>query len=197
MNKKHTLSLSVLCAVFVLSLVACTPQQSTPKEESNSKGDEPIAAVSTAWSPEADCTACHSDFGSAGLSKAHIAQGDDCLTCHDADELQAVHDEHGDSGKQPKRLKYTEISTATCLASECHVSKEDIIAQTEDIVITDKNGLSVNPHNAPAGVQEHDDLACDDCHSGHENQDILADAEKRCFGCHHQQVFECGTCHAH
>jgi len=197
--KKIKLASVVISIAFVVALAACAPQQRDDSESStvddNTALDSQVIAVH--WTPDSDCLACHAGYNSSTTMSAHETQGLDCFTCHDVDELQSVHDEHGDSGKTPNRLKYSEIDFAkTCLASECHTSMEALAAETSEVVLTDSNGFTINPHAAPSGVEEHDSITCGNCHTVHADEDVLANADKKCFGCHHQQVFECGTCHS-
>lgn len=61
-------------------------------------------------------------------------------------------------------------------------------------VLTDENGTTVNPHDLPA-VEDHASITCVTCHKGHSSDTIEESAVKACALCHHENVFECYTCH--
>jgi hypothetical protein len=54
----------------------------------------------------------------------------------------------------------------------------------------------VNPHDRPSN-EDHDasPLRCANCHKIHQAEAPGETALRVCSGCHHQGVFECGTCH--
>lgn len=196
--KKYKALIAAAMIVLAAFLVACAPQARDADTSIDADGGSSSTAIAAVdWSPESDCTACHTEYGLAGQSAVHASHDLDCFSCHTVDEMQAIHDEHGGSGKQPNRLKYSEVNDTTCLASDCHISKEAVTERTSasGIAVVDKNGKEVNPHNPPTGVEEHDLIECTDCHSGHKDEAPLELADRKCFGCHHEEVLECGTCH--
>ena len=69
-----------------------------------------------------------------------------------------------------------------------------VAATAHSTVLTDENGTTVNPHDLPA-VEDHASVGCIDCHKGHTDDTLEASAMKACALCHHENVFECYTCH--
>ena len=118
-----------------------------------------------------------------------------CITCHeDNDKLAQGHNKLN-SGKVAKRLKKTSIESKICLA--CH-NMETLAKATADVdVLTDSNGTIVNPHDLPVN-DSHAGITCSSCHKAHQaGEKALADtAYTTCISCHHEAVFECGTCHS-
>lgn len=203
--KRATLRMAALTActvVLAMGLAACTPQNASDAKDS-SQVDAPASAID--WSPDSDCSTCHADQDSRGsqpaqaLGSQHEQRGVACSTCHLEADMQTVHAEHGDSGRTPTKLRYSNVNPTSCLASACHVSQENLAERTADLMaVADSNGLTANPHDLPASPEEgagHDTLDCFSCHKAHEEVDVVETTLQTCFGCHHQQVFECGTCH--
>ena len=149
------------------------------------------------WSPEADCAACHSTEQSsyddaACLASFHKQQA--CASCHADDQaLSNAHVGKTSADKAPKRLKKTEVSDELCLS--CHFgTKEELVAATQDVVVTDENGTSRNPHDG-GDIAEHESIECSSCHSMHSDEPVSEQAYDTCISCHHAGVFECYTCH--
>ena len=119
-----------------------------------------------------------------------------CTSCHVKEDIMAKkHKGETPESKLPKKLSSKDkVETETCLA--CHGSWEDLAEKTADCdVLTDTNGLVVNPHDLVEGHE--DKLTCTSCHSVHEEDaEIAKDAALACKSCHHSGVWECGTCHA-
>ena len=142
-----------------------------------------------------DCSTCHAKYvdsmtDSTLLGYAHSQAGfDNCTDCHDVSTLEEVHIDVMPDDTYVKVLRYEQ---AFCLG--CHGSLESLAALTVDsIVLTDSNGTVVNPHDLPQSdshvsfkVNE-----CYNCHKMHKSYEAI----DYCYGCHHKQVFECGTCH--
>ena len=63
------------------------------------------------------------------------------------------------------------------------------------LVSADENGLTVNPHDLPADHYG-SKVMCGSCHKMHDTKEIEVSAANACLGCHHDNVYECGTCHA-
>ena len=104
----------------------------------------------------------------------------------------------------PKKLKNTAVSEETCLTSGCHSMDELVAATASSTVLTDSNGTVKNPHEMLIDenhiANSNADLACSSCHKMHEengaeSQAVAESAQAKCTGCHHQNVYECGTCH--
>lgn len=148
------------------------------------------------WSIDVDCALCHAvetlscDDDELLMSK-HAAL--ECLDCHsDEAGLEGVHAKIKAKTRAPKRLKKTSVDDQICLT--CHGPVEELVEATEEsTVLTDKNGTTVNPHEAAAltPAHEEDGMGCESCHSMH----IERDVQTYCGTCHHMEVYECFTCH--
>ena len=128
----------------------------------------------------------------ASFQAAHRAF--DCAICHADEKLGELHADVTADDKMPKRLKKTEVEEDLCLT--CH-DAEQLVEATQDCeALTDDNGTVVNPHDLPA-VADHDPISCTDCHLMHKDDDKVVGeiAKAKCISCHHENVFECGTCH--
>jgi len=184
---------AALGVVVALALAACAPNQGS-SSPAGSTGD-PAAAV--AWSIDVDCGTCHiaeqASYGQPDCLAGKHADSS-CLSCHvDAAALEGIHDNKASTDKMPSRLKKTEVLDATCLA--CHYgTKEALAANTPGVKVTDENGTAVNPHDLPA-TDEHGRIVCGNCHVPHEAAPTQTQAETKCTTCHHQNVYECHTCH--
>lgn len=176
---------------------ACSPQP-VANTGSDSKTDSE-AAVEVAWSPEADCATCHSAEEESRSDESCIAflhAVTNCIDCHsDAGVLSKQHEGATSASKMPKKLKKTVTDQSQCLT--CHKSYEELATKTADYQdLADEHGTVVNPHALPAS-ESHDGLVCGDCHKMHASGSNAAEeAKNRCLSCHHEGVFECGTCHS-
>lgn len=157
------------------------------------------AAPSAAWSPEADCAACHVNEETAcsdekALASRHAALELACVDCHtDEKGLVKGHKKAKEGVVKVKRLKKSEIDPEVCLT--CH-KQEDLIKATADLdVLTDTKGTTVNPHKLP-DVVEHEGVSCASCHYMHRDKSATEAAPAVCNGCHHDGVYECFSCHA-
>lgn len=189
---------SVVLAVsftLVLALGGCSPQSSSGEQEGMS-ADAPVSAASFAM--DADCGTCHateqaSTTDSTCLASTHAAAAS-CVVCHsDEAALTKEHEGATADGKMPKRLKRTDVTSDTCLS--CHGDEAARIAATADTTVcTDSEGTTVNPHDLPAG-EDHQNIACRDCHAEHTQDSALELAPEECKSCHHSDVYQCHTCH--
>lgn len=178
-------------------MVACAPHKT---EMAVSDGEEAAVADTafTGYTEESDCSICHvSEQDSYGdescLAVRHASVA--CATCHD--DAEALSDRHdgatAEMASRVKRLRFTEVEAETCL--ECHGSWNEIAEATSAVVVTDSNGTEINPHGFPEN-DTHAQIACVDCHSVHVSEEEMTTVAKdECKSCHHQDVFECGTCH--
>ena len=122
-----------------------------------------------------------------------------CSTCHNDEKGLAEAHKDATGPKQVRRLSYTYVETETCLS--CHGSWEDLAEKTADCtILTDNQGTVVNPHAAPethiAGADgEKPYLSCYQCHDMHGTKTVAEQATYTCQGCHHENVYECHTCH--
>lgn len=131
--------------------------------------------------PCADYIAIHSAFG--------------CAVCHADEKLGELHDGVAADDKMPKKLKKTKVDAEICLV--CHESYDALAEKTADSqALVDDNGTVVNPHALP-DVTDHEPISCVDCHTVHKDADkpVTEKAKDKCLSCHHENVFECGTCH--
>ncbi len=194
MNTK-TLLATVCALATVATLAACAPQARDGSAEGSSDASTP--AVQVSWSADSDCSVCHknpqSSYENAScLASKHVEQK--CIDCHvDETALESVHDGVSADDKQPKRLKKTDVTDESCLS--CHYgTKEKLVEATSDLLVTDDNGTSANPHDLPENP-DHETLACENCHGMHDEASIAEQAQATCLSCHHAGVFECYTCH--
>lgn len=129
------------------------------------------------------------DFGANHATQA-------CTDCHnDEAGLTAAHSNRFDakSAASLVALTKTKIDPETCYA--CHGSMEELTAKTADsTVLTDENGKAVNPHDLPEG-HFGTNVDCGSCHKMHGTVDTATSAQNSCMTCHHNNVYECGTCH--
>ena len=142
---------------------------------------------------EATCLGCHGD----GMIAAPQVAADD--TASDADTEANAKDE-----------KATDTATATTkdAANDAQANDADTTSEDEEViphealiaatatstVLTDEHGTTVNPHDLPA-VEDHASITCVSCHKGHTSDTIEESAMKACILCHHENIFECYTCH--
>jgi hypothetical protein len=201
-QRKTTLLLAVSVFVVLIILTACAPRQAQPEQRgSNADGLGSEALASLVWSPEADCTTCHLEENSSLYDRTTAAgvHGENfavtksafCMACHtDVATLATAHEDMK-IDDMPKRLKRTEVVSGICTAEGCHDdSLARIQATVTQVILTDDNGTTVNPHDLPA-TESHIAIACSSCHIGHKPMAV----KQECIGCHHMDVFECGTCH--
>lgn len=195
---KKVTSITFLVVVFAFSLTffACSPQEKTNGPNQVSKTDQ---SVEFSWTADSDCGMCHekdvtSFTNSSCLASKHSALSGKCATCHsDEKGLVAAHEKvvAGDVKKNTK-LKKTEVPSETCLS--CHVRTEIVESTVDSTVLTDKNGVVVNPH-ALTPSESHDKITCSYCHKTHGAEPLEDTAKKTCTNCHHDNVYQCGTCH--
>lgn len=198
-KKKRAVALVGIVAVFVMSAVcSCAPSVVEEGAQDSASSQEEVAF---AWTADSDCGTCHVEavesFDDQACSASmHPDLKDDCFSCHvDEQGLGEAHDgvSMGDKKKRPV-LKDTEVPQETCI--ECH-PKDEIVAKTaSSTALTDKNGLTVNPHDVP----ENDDhagagITCSTCHKPHSQDPVQKTASETCLNCHHADVYECNTCH--
>lgn len=119
-----------------------------------------------------------------------------CITCHNDEKGLAARHKSPDVSKLEKldRLKKTGIDQEACFA--CHGSYEELAELTADCtLLTDKDGTTVNPHAAPDLTAGHKDMDCASCHRMHSTDDPAQNAGAYCVSCHHENIYECNTCH--
>ena len=189
--KRKGIVLCTVCIVLSIAIGGCAPAFSPDKESAENQSETTVR-----WSPESDCGACHGGESDAAnnaacLSSLHATIA--CGTCHTSEKLATIHERS--SGEMPTELQSTVVGSEACLS--CHEEQELIEATKESEALTDKNGKTVNPHDLPTS-EDHEGVVCASCHSMHAETDgtALQDrASAKCIGCHHAEVYECGTCH--
>lgn len=200
MTKKNKLAIVALLTCAALALFAgCSPQVT---QELASSGETDAESADTfEWTAESDCTMCHStqaasmeDGSCIAANHASVA----CLTCHDATEdLQKAHKKvEATDTDGTDELDRTSVGDEPCLS--CHGSYEELATLTADYTeLVDRQGKVVNPHDSPHVGQE-EKVTCAACHKMHDEDGLANSGEvgrKACYSCHHDQVFECNTCH--
>lgn len=192
---------SRIAAAFAACVIVATFAGCAPQEASNPDKQTPNDAgnVTISWSPDVDCALCHSGQGAsmedaAFTAHTHSIQGNTCTTCHQtSSDLEAAHSQATSEGAaKVKSLKSTDVPTEVCLG--CH-KQEDLSTKTsESTVLTDSQGTTVNPHAIPEN-NDHAATTCQNCHSMHSSTPVSESAPNHCKSCHHQNVYECYTCH--
>jgi hypothetical protein len=185
-----------------LGVYGCTPN--TEEKAEASSLDQPLEeqVVSINWSPNSDCSICHTDQQAstenmmcmAGLHFSQTALN--CSSCHiDTNaELSATHEGIDTLSRLPARLKSTGVLSSTCTEEGCHDDESArVVATAEVTFFADSTGRVVNPHDLPSN-ERHATVQCSDCHKGHE---VVLEENyiEICYECHHTQTFECIACH--
>lgn len=209
---RKTMFVVILAAVCVMACVVggCAPRQASDSSEqgvtspgqSNANGtandadaDSGMQIDMASWSMDSDCSICHSKEQKSAQSSdclASIHASNDCAACHDNESsLVEIHQSADSSdASKLKRLKEP-VSEEACFA--CHGSWEELAAATaESTAMTDKGGRTVNPHDVPVTEGHTFELECTTCHTVHEAGD---EPGAYCKTCHHEDLYECGTCH--
>ena len=180
-NKAHA-GLVAAAVLLTVGLAACAPSGSN----------------STEWSIDSDCTECHTAEAASSQDSSCLAathETNDCTDCHtETTALEEAHEEVTSEDTMPTKLtKSNEIASEVCLV--CHESWEALAEETaETTTLTDSEGTTVNPHDLPDGHVD-DKVTCTDCHEVHTGSDLEETATDFCTNCHHQNVYECNTCH--
>lgn len=194
--------LAILAVAGLVALAAgCAPTGTATAPEAEVPGAAENAAAEGAgapWSPSADCGPCHERAVASREDTdclAALHRDIPCATCHSDETLADVHEgATAEGGAKATRLKKTAIDATACTG--CHGEGADLAALTaETEACTDKNGLVVNPHDLSTNV-EHEDIDCASCHIMHDDRTAAEQAESLCTSCHHENVYECFTCHA-
>ncbi len=143
--------------------------------------DEDTEVVEEDDDTTATATKAADDAVATSSAKDDIdADADKTTDADDADEAE-TDDEDTDADDEEEALP----------------EKTQLIAATADSeVLTDSEGTVVNPHDLPDSMN-HNKIACVDCHKIHDTEaDLAKTASKKCTSCHHQNIYECYTCHA-
>lgn len=175
--------------------VDVSPVQPEAVDEADEAEEAQDQTVVGDWA-SVDCATCHvegrPDEAGASMAASHVALGISCTVCHNDESLAKLHAEVDEDDRAPKRLRKTDVKSATCTQAGCHDDSSALATATEGVtILTDKDGVTVNPHAIPA-TESHESVTCGNCHGGHG----AADPQKVCTRCHHENVYQCGTCHA-
>jgi predicted CXXCH cytochrome family protein len=200
MNKKLTLLATVGLICLIFALVACAPQQTS---ETPTDGNETTVVDSSTmpdWSSDSDCSFCHtaeveSGNGATATYTYHVNQQNmACSSCHTDDEgtLTKAHKNYT-TAKLPEELRRSEVSTAAC--SGCHRADDLKMATAALTILTDSTGLTINPHDLPTTETHTAKITCASCHKMHSTEPVEETAPEFCIGCHHENIYACGTCH--
>lgn len=192
--RKKIIILAVAAAL--VCVFGCSPQQKVADSADTVESTESDSQA-VAWSMESECSVCHTveqETLSDNSCTASLHATVSCATCHSDEEgLGRVHEGAVSSDKIPTKLRKTAVDNDACLS--CH-NAEELKAATADLtILTDENGTTKNPHDLPE-TEGHESITCGGCHKMHESaSDPLVTAPEFCIGCHHENVYECGTCH--
>lgn len=155
------------------------------------------------------CTSCHVD--EEGLIQGHAkvtvndikspkrlkkseVASETCLACHQAtdgvvpSQAWAAEEGAGDSGSDVTDIKGEEAT------EKAGASAYSSSTTTNIDYLTDINGTTVNPHELPIN-KSHATIGCATCHALHDDAPLEETAAKACTKCHHDNVYECFTCH--
>lgn len=194
----------VLAFVMGLCAIGCAPHQAAPMASTGSEESSAAEASGEsmpetdgdgfAWTADMDCSSCHEDETNSSANADCIASKHaavDCVTCH-SDEAGLTEAHAECYGPLAAVQVFTQVSKDVCVG--CHNMDEVAAATADNISCTDKNGLTVNPHDLPVN-EDHDTIQCGNCHDMHGTSDTAKNAPIECESCHHAGVYECGTCH--
>lgn len=207
MNKKLCLCALLVGIAVVAGLVGCgreiiaSTNGSTPFKGVMATEATPKDKVKFKLTEDSECDACHALEVASGQNENCLAGNPDhkdvkCLDCHVKDRpLEAAHRKLSADSEEAKGLKRTTVADETCLTSDCHVAEEVLAETPEDAMLVDDNGTAVNPHDIHNVGQSHGDIQCSECHVTHKEGETLKSAQDMCKSCHHENVYECGTCH--
>ncbi len=201
------LAFALPCAAFAATATAdkatskadTQTQQATDKDGQQNEAQEAGPSDELlAWAGEMDCTSCHevpakSLDDEACAASLHTALGLGCTDCHADDALIDIHDKMKPNAKAPTKLKKSALSVETC--ATCHPSEALVEATVDSSALTDSEGTVVNPHDIP-DVKEHKNISCQSCHKMHAESKPASLAPTLCQDCHHEDVYECYTCHS-
>lgn len=197
-NRKVALALTaVIMVVLPLSvetLFGCAPKTS---ETGHTSTPEPLS-INIEWSMNSECSVCHitekeSEESPGTLTFAHSGEKLECADCHtDFERLGRSHERVEADSKKPSKLKRTKVTNETCMT--CHDQNELAQVTAGSTLLTDKHGTTINPHMLPEN-ETHLDVLCSSCHSMHSEDDVDQRATNTCLNCHHDNVYECYTCH--
>ncbi len=147
------------------------------------------------WSADGDCSPCHANAAEATAAsrcEAFSSVDRPCQPCHgDASALRAAH-ELPFARSESSGLRRTDMDDSAC--SGCHDAALLAAATFSQELLSDADGTLANPHALPE-TEGHASIGCADCHNPHSAVPIGESSKELCLSCHHQNVYECYTCH--
>ncbi|WP_139652910.1 cytochrome c3 family protein [Raoultibacter phocaeensis] len=195
---RRTVAITV-CFIFLFTIAGCSPQPSETAKPNAADAERETTSLEFTWSDASDCSTCHENAiasfdDTACTASSHADQKADCFSCHaDTEGLSEAHKKVTlDSTKKKATLKKTSIANDACIS--CHDKRELADTTVQCTVLTDKNGLVINPHALPEH-EDHESITCSSCHKIHAADGPDEIAPKVCRNCHHADVYECNTCH--
>lgn len=146
--------------------------------------------------PDATCLACHGDGMIAAPEAGQDTAAEKASEPAGADVSRKVADKQASDIPGTKDAGNAEDAATEGIDTEqAEPGRTALIAATAGCtVLTDEKGTKVNPHDLPP-VEDHATVNCIDCHKGHSDDTLEDSATKACTLCHHENVFECYTCH--
>jgi hypothetical protein len=201
--------------------VDCTETCHTRQVATLTDEDTQISASHASFS----CTLCHTDVegmtaghakvdaddttGPKRLKKSTVTSNG-CLTCHQVDDGVVTEgawaaseegaDEQADQAdgdaQDTEDVDEAEASeeSETESAAVSAIPAYSATATADIDWLTDENGTTVNPHNLPVN-KSHNTITCATCHDMHNDETLEETAKNACIQCHHDNVYECFTCH--
>lgn len=190
------INLILIGIAAVLCMTACSPKEASDTSNSDAK----TTSIDFAFAEDSDCAMCHTvestsaTDGSCLASQASHASTE-CVSCHTFNEdLEKAHAKVK-AGETPRdELRRTKVEDDACLS--CHDYEELAEKTASSTALVDANSLTVNPHEVYKTGLSHNDIACSNCHEMHKADTPKETAQATCLSCHHENVFECGTCHS-
>ena len=196
---KHGLlqTMLILGIFTVFAVTGCSPNVVSAED----LVEEEPTAVSLVWNSSRNCTVCHVAQAESMTNGDLMTDHADliCMDCHtDEEAIEQAHVNLTYASKPNQDgLRMSAVSENLCI--DCHGDWVSLSEKTADVtVLTDYNGTTVNPHTITTLVNEngeHDNTTCSSCHSMHTSTTVEEGAVYYCQSCHHENVYECGTCH--
>lgn len=200
-KRMRTMGPAALLLALCVTLAGCGGAPHQAGSEAGNTGEATQAAAVDApfsWTPDANCSLCHATQSASLTDSACQVSANHadvaCTQCHsDGSGLSSAHDgvTLADT-KGAKKLAKTSVDQDACIS--CHADAGVPEAAASSAALTDDQGTTVNPHDLPQS-ESHDTLTCGSCHAMHDKEPLEATASAACTQCHHQNVYECYTCH--
>lgn len=200
-TRKSLIVLGVI-AGLCFALCACAPQAASNAGGGSAESEATPAGLSGDWTIDADCAMCHAEEAAsmddaALLASDHIAY--DCSMCHTEADIAPSHEgvtAPPDEEQQRALRKAGRTMGTSEFCLQCHGTLQELAEKTVDVtLVKDANGTVVNPHAIPENAK-HEEAGVQECYNCHWLHNPLPSPVSNCNSCHHQGVFECGTCHS-